>query len=502
MGDDLVHPKLGVRLNRICCIGAGYVGGPTMATIALKCPEIQVCIVDMNEARINAWNSDSLPIYEPGLDDIVKACRGKNLFFSTDVKKGIEDADIIFASVNTPTKTKGVGKGRAADLRFIESVGRTIAEHANRSKIVIEKSTVPIKTAEAIARVLTANEISNGTIGKRFWILSNPEFLAEGTAMKDLDQPDRVLIGGQIEEAIQVLVDIYAHWVPREKILTTNLWSSELSKLVANAMLAQRVSSINSISRLCERTGADVKEVSRAIGSDSRIGPKFLNASIGFGGSCFQKDILNLVYICEQFGLTEVAAYWQQVVDMNDHQKVAFTSRIIQALFNTVTKKKIAVFGFAFKKDTGDVRETPALTVCDMLMSDGAVIHVYDPKVAKEDALTEFSYHGIEVPSDQFLFSSSPQEAADGAHAIVVLTEWDEFKTYNYDEFYQKMMKPAFLFDGRNMLDHEGLERIGFEVHALGKASNTVDEAPQDFVQRASSSPTLANRSTRGGRGY
>lgn len=464
-----------------------------MATIAAKCPEIQVMIVDMNEARIKAWNSDQLPIYEPGLFEVVQACRGKNLFFSTDIQKGIEEADIIFASVNTPTKTQGVGAGRAADLRFIESVGRTIAQYATSSKIVIEKSTVPIKTAEAIARVLMANENSNGSIGKRFWILSNPEFLAEGTAMKDLDSPDRVLIGGQNEDAISVLVDIYAHWVSREKILTTNLWSSELSKLVANAMLAQRVSSINSISRLCEKTGADVSEVARAIGADSRIGPKFLNASIGFGGSCFQKDILNLVYICQQFGLDEVATYWQQVVDMNENQKIAFTSRIITTLFNTVTKKKIAVFGFAFKKDTGDVRETPALTVCDMLMKDGAIVHVYDPKVLLEDALYEFKCHNIEVNPSQLIFDSGPEEAVDGAHAIVVLTEWDEFKKFNYSSFYAKMMKPAFIFDGRNLLDHVNLERIGFEVHALGKArSKTVDYGNQGYIERAESSLQIA----------
>eukprot|EP00438_Fugacium_kawagutii_P035381 Skav201840 [mRNA] locus=scaffold484:243631:246209:- [translate_table: standard] len=465
-----------------------------MATIALKCPQLQVMIVDMNEDRIKRWNTDDLPIYEPGLTEVVKACRGKNLFFSTDVKKGIEDADIIFASVNTPTKTQGVGKGRAADLRFIESVGRTIAQYANRSKIVIEKSTVPIKTAEAIARVLSANETGQ----KNFWILSNPEFLAEGTAMKDgmYIKKDRVLIGGQDQDAIQVLADVYANWVPRDRILTTNLWSSELSKLVANAMLAQRVSSINSISRLCERTGADVKEVARAIGTDTRIGPKFLNASVGFGGSCFQKDILNLVYICQQFGLEECATYWQQVVDMNDHQKKAFTSKIIECLFNTVTKKKIAVLGFAFKKDTGDVRETPALMVCDMLMKDGAIVHVYDPKVVIEDALTEFKYHDIEVNTNQLIFTKTPQEACDGAHAIIVLTEWDEFKTYDYKNFYDKMMKPAFLFDGRNMLDHKSLVDIGFEVHALGKgqiSSQPSGAQSPDFVMRAGSgllSPT------------
>merc|ERR1712217_511196 len=444
------HPTLGVRLHKICCIGAGYVGGPTCATIALKCPRVQVTIVDLNEARIAAWNSDDLPIYEPGLDEVVKACRGRNLFFSTDVKGAIEEADIIFASVNTPTKIRGVGAGRAADLRFIESVGRTVAQHANRPKIIIEKSTVPVKTAEALERVVTAN-----TGAHKFWILSNPEFLAEGTAMKDLSNPDRVLIGGSTDPegvaAAGVLADIYANWVPRDRILTTNLWSSELSKLVANAMLAQRVSSMNSIAKLSERTGADVGEVARAIGADSRIGPKFLNASVGFGGSCFQKDILNLVYICEQFGLSEVAAYWQQVVDMNEYQKRTFTQRIIHTLFNTVTNKKICVFGFAFKKDTGDVRETPAVNVCNLLAEDGANVHVYDPKVDREDAIREFEDHGMKVKDEKLLFTRTAEEAADGAHAIVVLTEWDEFKRYNYRNFYDKMLKPAFLFDGRNM---------------------------------------------------
>lgn len=476
---DVMDPKLNIRVNKICCIGAGYVGGPTMATIALKCPNIMVTIVDMNEERIDAWNSDEPPIYEPGLREVVNACRGRNLFFSTDVAKGIREADIIFASVNTPTKKMGVGAGRAADLRFIESVGRTIAEHANGSKIVIEKSTVPVRTAAALDRVLNACEKESDT---RFWILSNPEFLAEGTAMRDLDQPDRVLIGGQQTPeglaSINVLVDIYANWVPRERILTTNLWSSELSKLVANAMLAQRVSSMNSIARLCERTGADVTEVARAIGSDSRIGPKFLTASVGFGGSCFQKDILNLVYICEQFGLTEVANYWQGVVDMNEHSKEAFTQRIIHCLFNTVTKKKIAIFGFAFKKDTGDVRETPAITVCDMLMQDGAICAVYDPKVTRDDAVREFQDHKMEVREDQLLWCQSAKEAADGAHAIVLLTEWDEFKTYQYREFYDIMMKPSFIFDGRNLLNIKELENIGFECHSIGRARQTGTGAP------------------------
>merc|ERR1712153_158850 len=360
------------------------------------------------------------------------------------------------------------GAGRAADLRFIESVGRTVAEYANCSKIIIEKSTVPEKTAEALERVVKAN-----TGDHSFWILSNPEFLAEGTAMKDLSNPDRVLIGGPTTKkgtaAAGVLADIYANWVPQERILMTNLWSSELSKLVANAMLAQRVSSINAISQLCEKTGADVQEVSRAIGADSRIGPKFLGASVGFGGSCFQKDILNLVYICESEGLHEAAKYWQGVVDMNEHRKITFTRNIISSLFNTVTNKKIAVFGFAFKKDTGDVRETPAITVCDMLLNDGARVHVYDPKVEKEDALTEFAYHNMQVDAEKLIFESDPVAAVEGAHAIVVLTEWDEFKTYSYQEFYAKMQKPAFVFDGRGILKHGELEEVGFEVHTIGK---------------------------------
>merc|ERR1712186_320897 len=344
------------------------------------------------------------------------------------------------------TKVRGVGAGRAADLRYIESVGRTVAEHADGSKIIIEKSTVPVKTAEALERVVTANT------GKHsFWILSNPEFLAEGTAMKDLANPDRVLIGGPTSKegvaATGVLADIYANWVPQERILTTNLWSSEL----------------------CEKTGADVQEVSRAIGADSRIGAKFLGASVGFGGSCFQKDILNLVYICEAEGLHECARYWQMVVDMNEHQKEHFTHKIISSLFNTVTNKKIAVFGFAFKKDTGDVRETPALKVVEMLLQDGASVHVFDPKVKKEDVIAEFKYHGVEIDESRLVFCRSPREAVESAHAIAVLTEWDEFKQYPYSEFYSAMMKPAFLFDGRGILNHRELEEVGFEVHAIGK---------------------------------
>jgi len=460
--------------SKICCIGAGYVGGPTMAMIAHQCAHIEVYVVDLSKQRIDAWNSDTLPIYEPGLDAIVKKCRGKNLFFSTDIEQHVQDCDIIFVSVNTPTKVAGMGKGCAADLKNWESCGRSIAKYAKSHKIVIEKSTVPVRTAEALQRVLESAEPADDIPRDRtFVILSNPEFLAEGTAISDLTNPDRILIGGPETplgaQAIQMLSAIYANWVPKERILTTNLWSAELSKLVANAFLAQRVSSINSIAMLCEKTGANVTEVARSIGMDSRIGPKFLSASVGFGGSCFQKDILNLVYLCESFGLREVATYWKSVVDMNDLQKKTFALSIVKSLFNTVAGKKIAVFGFAFKKNTGDVRETPAIDVLKFLMEDEAVCHVYDPKVERADALVEFRHHDIEIKESHFITSNSPEEACDGAHAIVLLTEWDEFKTYDYEAFYRNMQKPAFIFDGRNILDHNSLNNIGFEVHSIGR---------------------------------
>jgi UDPglucose 6-dehydrogenase len=451
---------------KICCIGAGYVGGPTMAMIALKAPNIEVRVVDMNAARIAAWNSDTLPIYEPGLDEVVRQTRGKNLIFSTDVHGGIKAADIIFVAVNTPTKTYGVGAGRAADLRFIESVARTIAEHANGPKIIVEKSTIPVKTAETIKDILSAN--SNGY---KFEVLSNPEFLAEGTAVVDLQMPDRVLIGGERtkggEAAIQALVDVYAHWVPRDRIITTNLWSSELSKLVANAFLAQRISSINSISALCEATGADVDEVANAIGKDSRIGPKFLKASVGFGGSCFQKDILNLVYLCEHFGLPEVSSYWEAVVKMNDWQKHRFASKIVRSLFNSVAEKKIAVFGFAFKKDTNDTRESAAISVVRDLLAEQARVVVYDPKVPADEIRHDVLGKGKEDP--RLTIAKSAYEAAEGAHAIAVVTEWDEFKKLDYSKIFGAMQKPAFLFDGRNVVDLAKLREIGFRAYGIGK---------------------------------
>jgi len=450
----------------ICCIGAGYVGGPTMAMIALKCPDIQVTVVDMNAARIAAWNSGTLPIYEPGLDDVVKQARGRNLHFSTDVAGNIKKAEIIFVSVNTPTKTYGVGAGRAADLRFIESVARTIAEQAENGKIIVEKSTIPVKTADAISTILAAN-----TKGLRFQVLSNPEFLAEGTAVKDLTNPDRVLIGGERtpdgDKAVEKLVSVYARWVPRDRIITTNLWSSELSKLVANAFLAQRISSINSISALCEATGADVDEVANAIGKDSRIGPKFLKSSVGFGGSCFQKDILNLTYLCESFGLPEVAAYWNSVVTMNDWQKSRFAGRIVKELFNTVADKKIAVLGFAFKKDTNDTRESAAINICRDLLAEHAKVCVYDPKVPADEIKADTLGKGVDNP--RLTIASDAYAACAGAHAIAIVTEWDEFRTLDYAKIFAGMPKPAFLFDGRNVVDLATLRKIGFRASGIGK---------------------------------
>lgn len=454
-------------------MGAGYVGGPTMAVIAAKSPRIKVTVVDLSVAQIAAWNSENLPIYEPGLYDLVKSVRGKNLFFSTDIDSAIIEADMIFVSVNTPTKITGIGAGRAANIKNCELCARKIAEVATADKIVVEKSTVPVRTAESMKRVLAASS------KLKFQVLSNPEFLAEGTAIEDLLHPSRVLIGGeQTPEglaAIDTLVSVYANWVPRAQIITTNLWSSELSKLVANAYLAQRVSSINSITALCEETDADIDEISKAIGSDPRIGNKFLKASVGYGGSCFQKDILNLVYICETFGLKEVADYWHQVVLMNDYQKRRFAHKIVRSMFNTVTGKKLAIFGFAFKKDTGDTRETAAVYVMKDLLDERANLSVYDPQVTRHQMFEEFSYTvnvtESTVPGlDKMITTaSSALEAATGAHAIAVLTEWDEFTTLDYQQIFNVMAKPAFVFDGRNILNHNALRKIGFEVYAIGK---------------------------------
>jgi UDPglucose 6-dehydrogenase len=445
-----------------------------MAMIAAKCTDITVTVVDINEARINAWNSDVLPIYEPGLDAVVRSARGRNLFFSTDVDAAIRKADIIFVSVNTPSKTYGIGAGSAADLRNVELCARRIAEVANGDKIVVEKSTLPVRTAESLRRVLHAN-----SAGHRFEILSNPEFLAEGTAVADLESPDRVLIGGDTtpsgQRAVESLASVYARWVPRERIVTTNVWSSELSKLVANALLAQRVSSVNALSALCEVTGADVDEVAHAAGRDSRIGPKFLKASVGFGGSCFQKDILNLVYLCEHYGLSEVAEYWRQVITINDWQKTRFVRNMIGAMFNTVSGKRIAILGFAFKKDTNDTRESAAIHVCRSLIEERAQLAIYDPKVDADSVFADLEYAtGISRAELERYVTCEPDAAtaAAGAHAIAVLTEWDEFKTLDFDAIYRGMKKPAFAFDGRNILPADALRRLGFEVYSIGRGES------------------------------
>jgi UDPglucose 6-dehydrogenase len=449
-------------MANILCIGAGYVGGPTMAVISKYCQNHRITVVDINKAKIDAWNSSQLPIYEPGLMEVVEQTRGKNLFFSTEVENNIANADIIFVSVNTPTKTFGRGAGRAADLQHWEKVARQILENSSSSKIVVEKSTLPVRTAQAMERILNSN---NKNIF--FDVLSNPEFLAEGTAIEDMENPDRVLIGGREtasgQKAVQTLVDIYAEWIPSDRIITTNLWSSELSKLVANAFLAQRISSINAIANLCEKTEADVSEVANAIGADNRIGPNFLRASVGFGGSCFRKDILNLVYLCEYYGLPEVAAYWEQVVTMNEYQKENFVTKMVTTMFNTIAGKKLAIFGVAFKAHTSDTRETPALSICNSLIEERADVVVTDP-YALENFRTEMG-----DAADQITYEPDPYQAVQGAHAIAVITEWPQFKDLDYQQIYDKMEKPAFIFDGRNILDHQRLFDMGFNVLSIGK---------------------------------
>jgi UDPglucose 6-dehydrogenase len=452
--------------KNILCIGAGYVGGPTMAIIAYKCPQYRVTVVDINPIRIAEWNSDDLPIYEPGLDEIVHATRGKNLFFSTDIAGGIRDNDIIFVSVNTPTKTFGAGAGMAADLQYWEKTARQILQYSQSSKIVIEKSTLPVKTALAMEKILnyTKNSVS-------FDVLSNPEFLAEGSAIKDLENPDRILIGCRETEsglaARETLVEIYANWVPKEKIITSNIWSSELSKIVSNAFLAQRISSINAISALCEKTDADVTEVSRAVGMDSRIGSKFLSASVGFGGSCFKKDILNLVYLCQHYGLHEVADYWESVVIINQYQQERFILNMLTTMFNTLAGKKICLFGFAFKANTGDTRESPAIYITRRLLEEKAEIIITDPKALKN---AKADLTGME---GNFSFVEDPYKAVEGCHAIAVLTEWDLYRNLDFRKIFNTMTKPASIFDGRNIIDHKRCFDIGFNVYPTGKPALT-----------------------------
>lgn len=448
--------------KNILCIGAGYVGGPTMAMIAFKCPQYTVTVVDINQTRIAQWNSDILPIYEPGLDEIVKTARNRNLFFSTDIEKGINESEIIFVSVNAPTKTFGAGAGMAADLQYWEKTAREILKYSKSDKIIVEKSTIPVKTAMAMERILSSSKS-----GIHFEVLSNPEFLAEGTAMSDLESPDRVLIGFHETpsgiKAKDVLIGIYANWVSMERIVTSNIWSSELSKLAANAFLAQRISSINSISALCERTDADIIEVARVVGMDSRLGNKFLNASVGFGGSCFKKDILNLVYLCQYYGLDEVADYWEGVVKINDYQRDRFVKNMLNVMFNTLAKKKICLFGSAFKANTGDTRESSAIYIAKKLIEEKAELVITDPKALQN---AEADLKGM---NGEISYVEDPYEAVIGCDAIAVMTEWDIFKTLDYDRIYRSMVKPAFIFDGRNILDHERLFEIGFDVFPIGK---------------------------------
>jgi UDPglucose 6-dehydrogenase len=447
--------------KRIACIGAGYVGGPTMAVIAMKCPQYRITVADVSEARVAAWQTDVLPIYEPGLLEVVQAARGRNLFFTTDITGAIREADIIFVSVNTPTKTFGDGAGKAADLQYWEKVAREILRESRSDKIVIEKSTLPVKTAQTMETILNAQGA-----GAHFEVLSNPEFLAEGTAVRDLLHPDRVLIGSRETasglRARQEIVDIFANWVPMERIITSNVWSAELSKLVANAFLAQRISSINSISALCEQTDANIQEVAHAVGMDERIGSRFLNASVGFGGSCFKKDILNLVYICESYGLTEVARYWESILAMNEYQEQRFVRMMIREMFNTMVGKRIALFGIAFKANTSDTRESPAIYVGRKLLEEKAKVVITDPR-ALDNARLDFA-----GDADKVQFAEGPYEAARGAHAIAIMTEWDLYRSLSWEEIYQSMEKPAFLFDGRNILDHKRLHEIGFNVYPLG----------------------------------
>ncbi len=452
--------------KNILCIGAGYVGGPTMAMIAHKCPQYKVTVVDINPVRIAEWNSDHLPIYEPGLDKIVRQARNRNLFFSTEVEQNIKKSDVIFVSVNTPTKTFGAGNGMTADLQYWEKTARQILQSAESSKIIVEKSTLPVKTALAMERILTSNQS-----GIYFDVLSNPEFLAEGTAINDLENPDRVLIGShQTKKGLKardVLVEIYENWVPKERIIASDIWSSELSKLVSNAILAQRISSINAISALCEKTGADIVEVSKAVGMDHRIGDRFLNASVGFGGSCFKKDILNLVYLCQNYGLHEVADFWKGVVNINEYQKERFVLNMLAAMFNTLAGKRICLFGFAFKADTGDTRESPAFFIANRLIEEKVELVITDPKALKnaKNDLDEFK--------EEVSFVEDPYKAASGCHAIAIITEWVLYQNLDFEKIYRSMLKPAFIFDGRNIIDHQKVFEIGFNVYPIGKPALT-----------------------------
>lgn len=504
--------------------------------MANRVPHVEFTVVDLNAKRIAAWNSSSLPIFEPDLADVLRVPRDgvagermPNLTFTTRVDQAVADADIIFVSVNTPTKTHGLGAGSASDLGYLESATRKIAEVSSTNKIVVEKSTVPCRTAESVRDILAAN----GKPGVQFDVISNPEFLAEGTAISDLLYPDRVLIGSILDEAgaraASILTDLYAEWVPRDRIITMNLWSSELAKIAANALLAQRISSVNALSAICEATGAEIGEVSYAVGLDQRIGPKMLKSSVGFGGSCFKKDILSLVYLSESLHLPEVAAYWKSVVDINEWQKDRFTKRVIHCLYNTLVGKKVAIFGFAYKKNTGDTRESAAISIVNSLIAERSDVSIYDPEVKDEQIMQDLTVNSDHprLVEERVTICRSAQQACVGAHAVVIVTEWDEFKTdgfvsyttppdtpphsnspapldsdgevqsqrrhnkkrsvqlgtrprtssksgarVNWSQIAKAMNKPAFVFDGRNVVEAAKLEKLGFRVECIGKAKS------------------------------
>ena len=461
-------------IKNICCIGAGYVGGPSMAVIALKCPEIQVNVVDVNQTRIDAWNEsdlNKLPIYEPGLDNIISKCRGENLHFSCEIEKNISKADMIYISVNTPTKTEGLGAGQAIDLKWVEASAMKISEFAIGHTIVIEKSTLPVKTAQTIQEILDCSN-KNKNNSKTFHVLSNPEFLAEGTAINDLLYPDRVLIGGKNKNAINSLCAIYSHWIDKSKIITTNLWSAELSKLISNAFLAQRVSLINSVTAICEATGANIKDVSMAVGADKRIGKDFLNPGPGFGGSCFKKDILNLVYICNHYGLNEVSNYWQQIININNWQQKRITELIISKLFGTISEKTIAIFGFSFKANTNDTRESPAISISLELLKEGAKLKIYDPKVRfeqiKNDLAQDKETSMAISKIDNWEFCEDLYEATIGADAIVILTNCEEFKDLNWSQITENMRLPSWVFDTKGLTNTVEADKFGINVWSVG----------------------------------
>ena len=473
-------------IKRVCCIGAGFVGGPTMAVIADKCNELIINVVDNNEERIKLWNSknlNKLPIFEPGLDKIIKRCRDKNLFFSTNVEKEISLADLIFISVNTPTKEKGLGAGKASDLKWVEACSRQVAANAKGHTIVVEKSTLPVKTAEVIKNILKSKNLEKDkTSNLTFDVLSNPEFLSEGTAIKDLENPDRVLIGGNNKKAILALNAIYLNWIPQKKILHTNIWSSELAKLTANAFLAQRVSSINSIGALCESTGANIREVSRAIGSDSRIGPKFLDAGPGFGGSCFKKDILNLVYLCQFYNLNEVASFWESVVELNNWHQSRISNLIVKKLFGTVTGKKLYVLGFSFKENTNDTRESASIKICKDLLNEGAILLINDPKVNPEQIESD-----LKIKQNKFILNSDTgnysindgswcfvkdiSKGFKGVDAVIVLTGWEEYQNIDWQDVANKMRQPSWVFDARSVISTIEIKKNNLNFWQIGDGS-------------------------------